>query len=114
MDRKKKPKSPFSWPFSSRRQLWIADADRMISDAADLIDDPAVPPYLPNQSARYRRAARLYEKSAVFYSRAGLGVMAQGSWQDAAETYAILADEHNTRRCEGMADSIETYWEDEE
>lgn len=112
MDAKKN--NPFGWPFAKQRQCWIADGDRLIAEAAELLDDPAIQPFLPNQRKRYAKAARLYIKSADFYRRGGLGLMAQASWQDAAECYAVLGEEDEVKRCELRADSIITYWDDEE
>jgi len=112
MDAKKK--NPFAWPFSRQRQCWINEADRIIAEAADLLDDPAIKPYVPTQVKRYTRAARLYRKSADFYARAGMGLMAQGSWQDAAECYAALGEEDDCRQCELRADAIIVYYDGEE
>lgn len=96
------------------RQTMIDDADLMISEAEELTDDPAVSPYLPSVEKRYRRAAKLYERSADLYSRAGLGLMAQASWQDASECWFRLGDEKNVKKCELRASAIHVYYDEEE
>lgn len=113
MDDNKKKKHQFAWPFFARRTMWIADGDRLIGEAEELLDDPSVKPYLPNHYKRYRRAARLYEKSALFYRRAGLGVCAKTSYEDAAECYYRIGDKAEHQRSQGLADAIEVYYEEE-
>jgi lysine/ornithine N-monooxygenase len=109
----RKKKNEFAWPFSKKRQCYIAEADAMLVRAGELVDDPAVKPYLPNQFARYRRAAKVYEQSAILYRKAGLGLMAIGSWQDAAECYSTLGDDENCKRCECEASHVPVYYEEE-
>lgn len=113
MNKKRKKQDPFAWPFSRNRQCWIAEADRMIANAAELLDDPAVGPFLPSQFARYRRAAKIYERSADTYRRAGLGLMAQGSWQDAAECWSMIGDQEQCHRCETQAANTPVYYDGE-
>jgi hypothetical protein len=108
-----KKKNPFAWPFSKHRQCYIAEADAMIDRAGELVDDPNVKPYLPNQFARYRRAAKIYEHSAILYRKAGLGLMAIGSWQDAADCYTAIGDEDQCKRCESEAVAVPVYYEEE-
>jgi hypothetical protein len=93
--------------FFERRHQWIADADRLIAEAAEAIEEAAVKP------ARLRRAERLYAKSARLYRRAGLGVMAQASLQDAADCAETLGDRETSRLYAAAADEIETYYDEE-
>ena len=109
----KKNKSSYRHPFNQWRMSWIDMADSLIAEAEELLDDPAKKPHLPSQTSRYFRAARLYEKSARFYRQAGLGLMAQGSYQDAAECWSMVGDEDGCRRCEGRSSEIPEYWSEE-
>ena len=111
--KKRQKKSEFSWPFSKRRQCYIAEADAMIARAEELVDYPSVKPYLPIQFSRLRRAAKTYEQSALLYRKAGLGLMAQGSWQDAAECYVRIGDDDECHRCENEANVIPVYYDEE-
>lgn len=106
--------SPFKWPFAKQRQLAIDEADQLIAEAEELLDDPAVKPFTPNVVKRYRRAAKKYEKSAELYARAGLGLMAQASWQDAGECWFRLGDADNVRRCELRSDAIPVYYDEDD
>jgi hypothetical protein len=106
-------KGKFSWPFAKNRQMWIETADRCIAAAADEIEGLGEP-LTPQHCRQYRRAALKYERSAKHYRRAGLGVMAVASWQDAAECYAAIGADKDFIRCEHEELSIETYWEEED
>ena len=112
MNRKKQ--NPFSWPFSLHRQTWIEKADKFLSVAADAAGEAtASGEDSPLGFRKYRKAARYYERAAEYYRKAGLGVMSQGSWQDAAECWSIVGEQDECLRCERSADSIDTYYEDE-
>lgn len=103
---------PWTPRHSLRRQVWISDADRLIAEAAELADDTAQHPYSESHAKRIRKAARLYAKSARFYRQAGLGIMAQGSLQDAAICYARLGDDEQCEQCEQLAEEIDTFYEE--
>ena len=112
MNRKKQ--NPVSWPFSLHRQTWIEKADKFLSVAADAAGEAtASGEDSPLGFRKYRKAARYYERAAEYYRKAGLGVMSQGSWQDAAECWSIVGEQDECLRCERSADSIDTYYEDE-
>jgi hypothetical protein len=104
---KRKKNNPFAWPFGGRRIAWIEEADRLISDAAESLDDA------PVRRGALARAMRLYVKSAMLYRKAGLGAMAAGSWEDAAECAAAIGDEESAAGYEAMAAQIEIYYEEE-
>ncbi len=107
---KKSQKSPFGHPFNEWRTSWINEGDRLIAEAEELLDDPTTTPHKSSHRSRYGRAARLYAKSARFYRQAGLGLMAQASYQDAAECCSVLGDEQGCREYEGKANEIPEYW----
>lgn len=97
--------------FGKFRHTWIHEADRIIAECEDYT---AQPPSVSDQSLRHwRRAAKLYERSADFYRRAGLGLMAIASWQDAEECYAALSMIDDRERCRKKADSIPVYYEED-
>ena len=105
----------FRWPFSKNRQTWIETADRAISTAAREIDGiDGCGPLAPAHFRQYRRAARQYERSAKYYRKAGLGLMAAASWQDAAECYAAIGDDAEYCRCDEQERMIETYYEEDD
>jgi hypothetical protein len=107
-------KNKFSWPFSKHRQSWIATGDRLISEAADDLEDGGGgQPLTPKHYRQYRRAARKYEKSANCYRKAGLGAMALASWQNAAECWAAIGDAKEFARCEQEEMGIDVYWEED-
>lgn len=106
-------KNNFSWPFSKNRQMWIDTADRCVAKASHEIEG-VDEPLTPQHHRQYRRAALTYERSAIYYRKAGLGVMAQASWQDAKECWAAIGDQEGFGRC-GLAEAtIDTYWEDDD
>jgi len=104
---KKKKHSPFQWPFSQWRQTWIAEGDRLVAEAEELVGEGAAKP------SRYEQAARLYLKSAGFYRRAGLGLCSATSYQDAADCYSLLGKHDEVEACEKKADAIPVYYEEE-
>jgi hypothetical protein len=106
-------KNKFSWPFAKHRQSWIATADRLISEAADDLEDSGGGlPLTPKHFRQHRRAARNYERSANYYRKAGLGAMAAASWQDAAECWATIGDAKEFEKCQQEELAIDVYWED--
>lgn len=110
MARKKDQKLTFQ-NFGKFRHTWIHEADRIVADCAEFT---AQPPHVSPQSARHwRRAAKLYERSADFYRRAGLGIMAIASWQDAEDCYAALDMHDDRERCRLKAASIPVYYEED-
>jgi hypothetical protein len=62
----------------------------------------------------WRRAAKLYERAADFYRRAGLGIMGMHAWKKAAACYADLDMHEDAGRCTHKADSIPVFWTEEE
>jgi len=114
--KKKKQKSEFAWPFSKWRQDWIAEGDRLIAEAEDLIGGSPgeAKPINVRQCVYLLRAAKLYSRAARYYRQAGLGLMAQASWQDAADCYLSLGKEDAVALCEAKAKAIPTYYDEEE
>lgn len=102
-----KKKNPYQWPFSKWRQGWIAEADKLVAEANELVEQGAAKP------SRYTKAAKLFIKSARFYRQAGLGLCAATSWEDAANAYAAAGDETECKICEERADAIPVYYEEE-
>jgi hypothetical protein len=97
--------------FGKFRHTWIHEADRIVRDCEEFVSQP---PSLSPQSARHwRRAAKLYERSADFYRRAGLGNMSIASWKHAESCYAALNMNDDQERCRLKADSIPVYYEEE-
>ncbi len=112
--KKRQQKSPFAWPFSKWRQDWIAEGDRLIAEAEDLIGGrpEAAKPITVKQCIYIRRAAKLYVRSARYYRQAGLGLMAIASWQDAADCFMALGNEDEVASCEARANAIPVYYEE--
>lgn len=107
MKKKRKPQGPFQWPFARWRQQWIAEGDRLVAQAEEVKNEGLV------RRARYEQAAKLYLKSAGFYRRAGLGLCAATSYQDAADCYSLLGNVDEVKSCEEKADAIPVYYEEE-
>lgn len=105
---------PWTHRHSQRRHIWLADADRLVAEAAEMADTTVSHPYCEKQAKAVLKAARLYLKSAQFYKQAGLGICAITSYEDAAECYARLGDDEQCERCEEFAEAIDTYWEGDE
>jgi hypothetical protein len=106
--------NPFAWPFAKHRHLWITKADKFLAVADDSQQEAsAAYATSPLGFRKYRKAARYYEQSARYYRKAGLGVMAQGSWQDAATCWACVGEQDECLRCEALADEIDSYWDEE-
>ena len=103
----KRKKNPFAWPFSKQRISWINDADSLIAAAAEELEDA------PVRRGAIGRAMLKYVKSARLYRRAGLGAMAAGSWEDAAECAEMLGDADAVEYYESQANQIEVFYEEE-
>jgi len=110
--KKKKQKSEFAWPFSKWRQDWIATGDKLIAEAEELISGE-VKPLNIRQVVAFRRAAKLYERSARYYRQAGLGLMAAAAWDDAGDCYMALGNEDAVASCEAKANAIPVYYDEE-
>jgi hypothetical protein len=110
MARKKDDKMTYQ-NFGRFRHTWIHEADRIVVSCEEFIVQP---PEISPQSARHwRRAAKLYERSADFYRRAGLGVAAIGSWKSAEFCYASLRMADDSERCRLKSVSIPVYYEED-
>jgi len=97
--------------FGKFRHLWIHEADRIVIDCVEYVSQP---PHLSPQSARHwRRAAKLYERSADFYRRAGLGIMAIECWGQAEGCYTALSMADDRERCRLKKVSIPVYYEED-
>ena len=96
--------------FGRFRHTWIYEGDRLAHATIELLVDS---PDLNEQSARYwRRAAKLFERAADFYGRAGLGIMAIAAWSSAAKCYESLTLSDDQKRCRWKSSSIPTYYEE--
>jgi len=97
--------------FGKFRHTWIHEADRIVMDCEEFV---AQPPSVSPQSARHwRRAAKLYERAADFYRRAGLGIMSINSWKNAEACYASLHMADDQERCRLKSVSIPVYYEED-
>lgn len=94
------------------RRLRIDQADRLVTVANDLIDEAEAAGNAKAANARRRKAALLLEKSAAVYRRAGLGVCAATSWDEAAEVWSEIGDTERVRQCEAELGEIDTFWEE--
>lgn len=104
---------PWTHRHSQRRYIWLADADRLVTEANEMADTTVSHPYCEKQAKQVRKAARLFLKSAQFYKQAGLGICAITSYEDAADCYARLGDDEQCERCEEFAAAIDVHWEED-
>lgn len=110
----KKVKNDFSWPFSKRRQTWIAEGDRLSSIAADAVEDiDLTGDESPRAVKARKRAAAMYEHAAEYYRRAGLGLAARNSLLSASIEWELAGNRDADRRCADEADNIDPYWGDD-
>jgi hypothetical protein len=109
MARKKDDKLTYQ-NFGKFRHTWIHEADRIVSDCEDLVLQP--PAVSPQSARHWRRAAKLYERAADFYRRAGLGNMAILAWANAAACYQAIAMADDQERCRLKSVSIPVYYEE--
>lgn len=111
----RKVKNDFSWPFSKRRQTWIAEGDRLSNLAADAVVELDLSgDESPSALKARKRAAAMYEHAAEYYRKSGLGLAAKNSLIDAAIEWGLAGNRDADSRCERAADDIETYWGEEE
>ena len=110
----KKEKS-FVWPFVKIRQEKIASADSLIAEAAEVksrkcrfTEDGS--PTSKAAVEEWKRAARLYERASSIYTSAGMGLQAQRSLEDAADTYGSVGEEVSQIRCQLSASSIMVFY----
>ena len=108
----KKKTAPNWWLFSRARQCWIDEADLLVARSHELVRHFEIVPDTKEQARDFARGARMLQKSARLYRNAGLGVMSQASWQDAAEAWAFLCDDDCAEYCESRAAEIHTYWDE--
>ena len=105
--RNQNPKGDHNLPF---RHTYIQEADRIMADCptytTDLVDSSDA------TRRRWRRAAKLYERAADFYRRAGLGLRAIVAWQAAAKCFEALRMPDDHERCRLKSVSIPIYYEE--
>ena len=93
------------------RLLHLSEADRIMADCptytADSVDSSDA------TRRRWRRAAKLYERAADFYRRAGLGIMVIRSWEEAEKCFEALRMPDDRERCRLKSVSIPIYYEEE-
>ena len=106
--RKKMSSNEFRWPFAKHRLSWIAEADRISNDAADLYEESEFAG--SNGLKKLKRSASLYEHAAEFYKKAGLGLASQNSYWTAAEVWENAGDDLSAKHCEEKAMAITTFW----
>ena len=97
-------------PYLKFRHIYIQEADRIMADCptytADSVDSSEA------TRRRWRRAAKLYERAADFYRRAGLGIMVIRSWEAAAKCFEALRMPDDHERCRLKSISIPIYYEE--
>ena len=95
-------KRDLSKELAYRRSI-IANADQTFVECERLTSIPIGTS--PQSARRWRRAAKLYERSADFYRRAGLGLRAKAAWKGAAMAFEALRmpDEHERCRLKSVA-----------
>lgn len=107
---KKKVKNDFSWPFSKRRQTWIAEGDRLMDRAADAIEDIECRDNKDREVRDRKKAAAMYEHAAEYYRRAGLGLAAKNCLMNASIEWELAGSTDAADRCEIAGDHIDPYW----
>jgi hypothetical protein len=110
MARKKDNKLTYQ-NFGRFRHTWIHEGDRIVADCEELTVQPVE--VSPQSARHWRRASKLYERAADFYRRAGLGIMAIKSWQEAEKCYAALRMADDRERCRLKSVSIPVYYEED-
>jgi hypothetical protein len=93
------------------RHTYIHEADRIMADCPTYTTDSVDSSDATRR--RWRRAAKLYERAADFYRRAGLGIMVIRSWEEAEKCYAALRMPDDHERCRLKGVSIPIYYEEE-
>jgi len=92
------------------RLLHLSEADRIMADCptytADSVDSS------DGSRRHWRRAAKLYERAADFYRRAGLGLQAIVAWEAAAKCFEALRMPDDHERCRLKSVSIPIYYEE--
>ena len=92
------------------RHTYIREADRIMADCPTYTTDPVETSDTTRR--RWRRAAKLYERAADFYRRAGLGIMVIRSWEEAEKCFAALRMPDDRERCRLKSVSIPIYYEE--
>jgi len=98
--------------FGKYRHSWIYEADRICMDCEEFRSDP--PGVSPQATRHWRRAAKLYERAADFYRKAGLGRMAAAAWWSASFTYGAIELLDDSERCAAKAKSIPSYYQEDD
>ena len=105
--RNQKPKSD---PYLKFRHIYIQEADRIMADCPTYTAEPV--DSSDTTRRRWRRAAKLYERAADFYRRAGLGMMVIRSWEEAEKCFEALRMPDDRERCRLKSISIPIYYEE--
>ena len=105
--RNQKPKSDQYLKF---RHTYIHEADRIMADCPNYTTDSVDSDDATRR--RWRRAAKLYERAADFYRRAGLGLQAIVAWETAAKCFEALGMPDDHERCRLKSVSIPIYYEE--
>lgn len=98
--------------FGRFRHSWIYEADRICVDCEELRANPA--DLNPQSQRHWRRAAKLYERAADYYRRAGLGRMAAATWWAASYSYVALGMKDDAERCKAKAVGIPFFYEEDD
>jgi hypothetical protein len=93
------------------RHTYIQEADRIMADCPTYTSDSVETSDTTRR--RWRRAAKLYERAADFYRRAGLGIMVIRSWEEAEKCFAALRMPDDRERCRLKSVSIPIYYEED-
>lgn len=106
--------------FTAGRALCLKRADfarKYATRLAGLKDSYTSDPLRATTASPLRaldRAAHMFVKAAKRYRRAGLGLLAQECWDEAAQCYRRLFDEKRATRCESERDAIPVLWAGDE
>lgn len=58
-------------------------------------------------------AAKKFEKAALLYRQAGLGLAARAAYQDASEAFTKAGRLQDAEKCNGLAEAVPVYYEED-
>lgn len=84
--------------FGLERRRQVAEADSLFTNA---------------EAAEASLAAKKFEKAALLYRQAGLGLSARAAYQEASDSYAKTGRPKEAETCANLAEAVPVYYEEE-
>lgn len=101
----------------SKHKQYGVERQRLVTDADILSTRAEAAQALAGSSRtfdiKYRNVAKMFEEAALLYRQAGLGLAARAAYQDASEAFTTAGRLQDASKCQGLAEAVPVYYEEE-